>query len=667
MTGVIPAWLRAELPEEWRDDAEIVGLDVAGVSDSVRLYGPPGAAKTTQSALRTSVRAERDDLSARDMTVVTFSKALADKMRRTVLGWGAFPEPEDTLALTDSTHPFHCWGTIHAIACRTTGFLDQFNDNDPDCDVSGMVSNASKEAFCDEHNIRCHPPKPWQETPWTLFYNLYTYAKNNCLAVGEWEHLNKEGLKSIEEDVRAARKLEAFRDEFGRTEFENVVAAWEHFKRENHVCDFWEQLESALDPNAAIPPTKHVVIDEYHDAYPLMALVCERWVGAADVAVVAGDPDQTINGYAGADPDFFDRFDERVDKTLPVATLPESHRCPDKHYEAAKIMLSEARDPPELETDGEGALNTFHPSAIGQNDGDWELPYAEEPGTPVWLWEEFGPGMIVAARTQRQLTGAAACLDLSGIAYHSQDSVGGDWEARFHVLRALETVEDVRPPEQSSIINSDFDKESEHETVTGRDFQSGEAYEFISHLDRAVIDDHDALLHLVNEARRNEEVIPLEAVAEHVSRSFWERYGAGKESIDELVYMSSPTYDAAHETQTLKAAWDRYDDREFTIDVHDGTRLLTFHASKGSEATDVVVYDGITGRTHNGVREHRDVRANEARTWYVALTRASDRLHIVRGGTEWTHEHLPMGLESDAKAKARRRRGSSTTEVTADD
>jgi len=38
---------------------------------------------------------------------------------------------------------------------------------------------------------------------------------------------------------------------------------------------------------------------EFHDAL-LMAAVSDRWIKNAETAIVAGDPDQVVNAYAGA-------------------------------------------------------------------------------------------------------------------------------------------------------------------------------------------------------------------------------------------------------------------------------------------------------------------------------------------------------------------------------
>jgi len=86
------------------------------------------------------------------------------------------------------------------------------------------------------------------------------------------------------------------------------------------------------------------------------------------------------------------------------------------------------------------------------------------------------------------------------------------------------------------------------------------------------------------------------------------------------------------------------------------TRVLTIHASKGAEASNVVVYDGITGTIADSMEQSPTLRENEARTWYVALTRASERLHFIRGAFGYD-TYLPDDLEPWAASAAEQMRG----------
>lgn len=662
---VISEELRANLSEDIRETARVVGVDTADVDEDVRLYGPPGAGKTTNLGLRTAVRAEQEDLDPRDMTVVTYRRSQANNLRDRLVKWGVFTATDDSVTAADAKNPYRYWSTVNAVAARTTGFFDDI-DTDGD-DLAGMVDEAAKRAFCDELSIRFRAPENWMETPWTAFYTLYTYAKKNVLDVGEWTHLNSDELTPVTADRRAARKLDVFHDQWGSgVSFHAVTARWEEFKREHDVHDFYEQLEVALAPDAPLPPITHLVVDEYHDAYPIMALVLERWIDAADVALVAGDPDQTVNAFSGADPRFFERLGQRVDTDLPVVLLDKSYRCPAEHYEAAASVLREERAVPDLETTGRGPITRFTPTPIDHDDsGTWMLPNPEEPGTPVWLWNEYGTDIMFLARTQRQVDSVAACLDREGIVYKSQDGVGGDWPLRFRLMRALDTVEGVRPDpeaaasEQLNAYNPDDVRGSITPSESNRAFAPAEARALLKHSHNRYVDDLSAALGAVNKAAREENLVPVSSLEQYVTGKWWLRYTNGRSSVTELTMLSD------RDTTAMRAAWDRYEDHEFRTDaVADGTKLWTVHASKGDEASEVVLYDGITTRTKNDIEEHDDIRGNEARTWYVGLTRSSDRLHVIRGGHAWTHSYLDDDLERAAvQAAAAKHNGSGSNEV----
>jgi len=159
-----------------------------------------------------------------------------------------------------------------------------------------------------------------------------------------------------------------------------------------------------------------------------MAAVSERWVEAADTAIVAGDPDQVVNGYAGPVRGFFEEIGDRVERDLPVVQLDRSWRCPDEHFEAAARILRQERSPPTLTTAGPGQL-LRHPAPELRHDGDeWRLPDPGTDGSPVSLWQEYGTDLMYLTRTRKQADGVAVALDEEGIVYVSQDDVGGDWE-----------------------------------------------------------------------------------------------------------------------------------------------------------------------------------------------------------------------------------------------
>lgn len=632
----IPDSLRTHLPEDL-SEAEIVGVETADVDEDVRLWGPPGTGKSTQSALRTATRAIEDDIPSSSMTVVTYRKSLAGVVKQRLLDWGLFDEDDE----------FKYWTTIHAAASRSTDFHERF-DPEKDDDLEGMVGRRAEYRFCKKMGIRRNPSNPWDETRWTVFKDLYDYAKDNLLNAGTYENVPDKALRELRSDAIAGRKLQSFHNEWGGgAEFEAVAAAWEDFKTYHNCYDFHEQLTAAL--SGPLPPMQHVVIDEYHDATPLMAAVTERWAKHADTVIVAGDPDQVVNAYAGADPGFFEELGSRTGLDIPVVKLERSWRCPDEHFSAAANVLSPERKPPILETAGPGKINRWPSGKIWADDSDqWHHPSESQEGSPAWLWDQFGPDIMYLLRTQKQADGIAAALDRSGIMYRSQSTVGGDWEARLELLNALSMLEDVTPPAKSAPNQTATLGDNSGPSLEGHAFSKSEAEILWKHSSGHYLDDEQAYNEYIG-ATGEDDPVPLSEWNEFVTRKWWLRYTNGAASIRELVGIDERTETA------MERAWERYDLPRQIEDV--ATRVLTIHASKGAEASNVVVYDGVTGSVRDGMEKSDMLRENEARTWYVALTRASERLHFIRDAFEYSEPYLPSDLEPVAAATAKRMRG----------
>lgn len=639
----IPETLQAGLPSDLKD-AEIVGTDVASADESLRLHGPPGTGKSTQSALRIgALTVSGPQLRPSQVTVVTYRRSLADTIRQRLDDWGAVDVPDGVNPNTPgSENPFRYWTTIHAAAARATGFLRDLDSDDP---LSGMAAPRAKVEFCDELGIKYKPAQPWLETRWTVFEDLYQYAKNNLLDVGEWKVISGERLTPLRSDHGAEQRLDEFREQWGATPFETVVEQWEQFKREHDVYDFFEQLEAALVGGR--PPTRLLVVDEYHDATPLMAAVTERWIDAAETAIVAGDPDQVVNSYAGASPRFFEELNERVDHNLPVVRLDRSWRCPDEHFEAAARVLRAEREVPVLTTDGPGEI-LRHQTGQYEHDGNqWRFPDAETNGSAHQLWDAYGPEIMFLTRTQKQADGIAAALDEEGVIYRSQDSVGGSWETRLSLLRALDLLEGVAPDRSAQTGIDSYGGGSQHRSPDSRALDVDDAKTLLKHTHGRYLESEPEEWQrwLGDHEGGGDKPVPLSSFDEHVTPKWWLRYNGGPSSIPNFTHLSD------RDRVALQTAWGRYN--RFDIDLEDiGTRILTIHASKGAEASDVVVFDGITGRIQDALESDAGARENEARTWYVALTRASERLHIIRDCFAWTEEYLPADLEPRAARAA---------------
>jgi DNA helicase-2/ATP-dependent DNA helicase PcrA len=256
------------------------------------------------------------------------------------------------------------------------------------------------------------------------------------------------------------------------------------------------------------------------------------------------------------------------------------------------------------------------------------------------------------ARTQKQVDGIAAALDEAGIIYKTQDDAvaGESWATRLRLMSVLEVLEgvsaDAKGVGQKTSIEDYGQTDDTNNAIENRALSVEETRTLLTHANRRYLDSERADWHLwlIEHEREAGDTVPLKLLTEHVTRKFWERYNGGKGSISQLTRLSD------RDTEAMRAAWDRYDSYNHDAAAAE-TRVLTIHASKGSEASDVVVFDGITNSISTGLEEDADSRENEARTWYVALTRASERVHIVRDAFEYLVPYLPEDLEP-AAAKA---------------
>lgn len=64
--------------------------------------------------------------------------------------------------------------------------------------------------------------------------------------------------------------------------------------------------------------------------------------------------------------------------------------------------------------------------------------------------------------------------------------------------------------------------------------------------------------------------------------------------------------------------------------------VRTIHASKGTEADRVILYDGITPAVRRSMYDSIESRANEHRVWFVGLTRSSSELYLVSDVFDYT-------------------------------
>ena len=610
------------------EDVAVVGN--VPVDESVKINGPPGMGKTTQGMRRVYdlVRSSEYDYNIGDVAWVTYRKSLAEDVLTRGADWGLFDREQ--VKERPWKGDTRLWGTIHAVAKRISD-SPRYYELDP-------ASWYDKTDFM-------------QAT-----YSLqHSNANPSSTDYGELIFRVRDWLISNQFPMAAAAECRAYSDlrskwstHPGLIEFDEQ---WESYKTENKLLDFNEYLSDALEQNH-VPDVDVIVIDEYHDTTPLMHSLLQTWIDAADVAIVLGDPQQVLTEYEGADPAHFEEID------LPEVQLNKTWRVPPQIWDVATNQLANTHTPvqPDFAQKG-GSVTEVTAGTRIQYDriaGDWIAPDMDAETDPSRLVLGNNDVMVLA-RTHRQVEGISTLLMKRGVIHRSQSGAWRDDNRLLNLHNALARLAFVevdnfgwnsRDVVWRDTVGDDHpyvDCETDPETKLRAD----EFKALLRHIPARWLDCDRQGADQVAEAV--DSPVSVLRVDNIVKDECWSNLTDGAKTADKFVQREG---DSKLDTGIIAQSLSRYDYEPTVAVDSDGDGLedtpvvRTIHASKGSEAETVILYDGVTRKIRKSVRKNINQRRNEDRVWYVALTRASSDVVIVRDAFEWCDRWLPQ-VEND--------------------
>ena len=118
-------------------------------------------------------------------------------------------------------------------------------------------------------------------------------------------------------------------------DFRRFVSHYQQFKRDSKLLDFSDLIEMALKQKLA-PPVRVAFVDEAQDLSPLQIRAILAWFPQCRKIYVAGDDDQAIYGFQGADPEWL----LSLSKAHPTRILGESRRIPASVHRLAQLVIS---------------------------------------------------------------------------------------------------------------------------------------------------------------------------------------------------------------------------------------------------------------------------------------------------------------------------------------
>lgn len=265
------------------------------------ILGPPGTGKT-ETCIRIVERELNSGVEPHRIAYVTFAKAAA---------WEAKLRAEAACAVDGQ---FLWFRTVHSTAFKLAGL-----------DRDQVMTPAHWAEFARKHGYRftltsgvgADDGAIWQapmHRPDDLMRALYDWGRNTRRTVSE---------------ALAASALRV-----SPADLQKYATRFEAYKLAKGLVDYLDMIEQAMHdrPNVTV-----AVIDEAQDLSPLQIVAVETWFAPCERVYVAGDDDQSIFGFQGADPSWLVKLASTPG--FEVEVLQQSHRVPRAVHAFAQSII----------------------------------------------------------------------------------------------------------------------------------------------------------------------------------------------------------------------------------------------------------------------------------------------------------------------------------------
>jgi len=267
-----------------------------------KIYGAPGTGKTSQ-LMSVVVDELKSGLSIEDISYMGFTRAACTEALTRAQKVTTFPEKQRFWFKTIHATCLHLLmkaelGNERTIAkwinlkefCEVNG-LEPPNLNDEDTIMGGQVSTG------------------------TAFFSTYSYLLNTFRKPEQHQECPHASVLS-------------------GLNYEELHKAWDEYKGKHKLMDFTDMLVETVEQGLNVPTTI-LIVDEFQDISPLQLALINQFAVGKESVYVAGDDDQALYGFQGADPRLMLEFDASKTKVLG-----NSYRCPEEVWKPAMTLIN---------------------------------------------------------------------------------------------------------------------------------------------------------------------------------------------------------------------------------------------------------------------------------------------------------------------------------------
>ncbi|MFC7200503.1 UvrD-helicase domain-containing protein [Halospeciosus flavus] len=293
-----------------------------------RLFGGPGSGKTTALLDRVDEILDQEDVDVRDILVVSYTRAAAAEVR-------------ERLAERLDENPRSLRGNVSTMHAKAYELLDLSR--------SDVVGEQDKEEFCEDYGL----PYEDEYSSGSRRTARSTTLGNKVIATSQWLQRtgrdvadwydvpfrwNEEEVRlppDVDENAQVGNKYTpTWPSDDDRHDIPESIRAWRAYKGENDLVGFADMLER-VEQRSLVPNVDYLVIDEFQDITSLQYNVYQEWKPHMEKVLIAGDDDQVVYAWQGADPDLL--LDTEVTED---EVLPNSYRLPSRVLEVVQQEIS---------------------------------------------------------------------------------------------------------------------------------------------------------------------------------------------------------------------------------------------------------------------------------------------------------------------------------------
>ncbi len=283
-----------------------------------RLFGGPGSGKTTALLDRVDEILDDDDVSIRDILVVSYTRAAAAEVR-------------ERLAERLDISPRSLQGNVCTMHAKAYELLNLSRGD--------VVGEKNKQEFCEDFGLEYEDEYGGAGRRTARS----TTIGNKIIATSQWLQRTRRDVADwydvpfqwdvdeirlppdIDPNAQEGNKYTpTWPSDDDRVDVPEAIRGWRNYKGEHGLVGFADMLER-VKQRSLQPNVDYLIIDEFQDITSLQYDVYEEWKPHVKKVLIAGDDDQVVYAWQGADPNLLldaDRDDDIV--------LPNSYRLPSR-------------------------------------------------------------------------------------------------------------------------------------------------------------------------------------------------------------------------------------------------------------------------------------------------------------------------------------------------